>query len=233
MSRSTRMPPIPSAPGAVAHPAIHQVQPRDARPRDPPLLAVERPPFGRLVGAGHQIGRGRARLGLRDGDGRLVPLEHPGQVPALLRLGAVRDGAPTAPDLPSTTIRAVTPQTRAISSTTRSTSRSEPPDPPYSRGMASPMKPAATRSFTLSQGYSSSASQRAARSRNTPSASERARAPGAPAAPHQLEVHQMWMAWPRAASVASSAASESVGCAWMVWMISSSVASSVRPTANS
>src|ERR1700675_3986336 len=83
--------------------------------------------------------------------------------------------APTAPTLPSTTIRAVTPQTRAISSTTRSTSRTEPPDPPYSRGMASPMKPAATRSFTLSQGYASSASQRAARSRNTPSASVRAR----------------------------------------------------------
>src|SRR5439155_24038653 len=45
--------------------------------------------------------------------------------------------------------------------------------------------------------------------------------------------NQMWIAWPRAASVASSAASESVGCAWMVCIISSSVASSVRPTANS
>ena len=33
--------------------------------------------------------------------------------------------------------------------------------------------------------------------------------------------------------MASSAASESVGCAWMVCIISSSVASSVRPTANS
>ena len=32
----------------------------------------------------------------------------------------------------------------------------------------------------------------------------------------ELEIHQMWMAWPRAASVASSAASESVGWAWMV-----------------
>ena len=39
----------------------------------------------------------------------------------------------------------------------------------------------------------------------------------------------MWMAWPSAASVASSAASDSVGWAWMVCMISSSVASSVRP----
>src|SRR3989304_4490280 len=43
----------------------------------------------------------------------------------------------------------------------------------------------------------------------------------------------MCMAWPSAASVASSAASESVGWAWIVWMMSSSVASSVRPTANS
>ena len=43
----------------------------------------------------------------------------------------------------------------------------------------------------------------------------------------------MWMGWPSAASVASSAASDSVGWAWMVWTISSSVASRVRPTANS
>src|SRR6185436_1325091 len=45
--------------------------------------------------------------------------------------------------------------------------------------------------------------------------------------------HQMWMACPSAARVASSAASDSVGCAWIVWMSSSRVASSVRPTANS
>src|SRR5881296_2147067 len=44
---------------------------------------------------------------------------------------------------------------------------------------------------------------------------------------------QMWIAWPRAASVASRAASDKVGWAWIVWMISSSVASRVRPTANS
>src|SRR2546422_713182 len=44
---------------------------------------------------------------------------------------------------------------------------------------------------------------------------------------------QMWIAWPSAPSVASSAASDRVGWAWIVWMISSSVASSVRPTANS
>src|SRR5712691_10022143 len=41
--------------------------------------------------------------------------------------------------------------------------------------MVSPISPAATRSFTLSQGYSSAASQRAVRSRKTVSASSRAR----------------------------------------------------------
>src|SRR3989442_6731376 len=44
---------------------------------------------------------------------------------------------------------------------------------------------------------------------------------------------QMWIAWPSAASVASRAASDKVGWAWIVRMISSSVASSVRPSANS
>src|SRR5262245_21152999 len=51
----------------------------------------------------------------------------------------------------------------------------EAPGPPYGFGMVSPMKPALTRSLTLSQGYSSSASQRAARARKTESASSRAR----------------------------------------------------------
>src|SRR5258707_12481504 len=72
-------------------------------------------------------------------------------------------------------MRAVTPHTRAISSTTRRTSRIEAPAPPCSRGMVRPMKPARTRSFTLSQGYCSVASQPAARARKVPSASSRAR----------------------------------------------------------
>src|SRR5216110_3068398 len=71
-------------------------------------------------------------------------------------------------------MRAVTPQARATSSITRITSMMGVSPPPYSGGIVIPMKPAATRSFTLSHGYSSRSSQRAARSANTRSASSRA-----------------------------------------------------------
>src|SRR5262245_8917305 len=71
-------------------------------------------------------------------------------------------------------MRPVMPQARAISSTTSTTSSSGRSPPPWAAGTVMPMKPAATRSFTLSQGYSSRASQRAARSAKTESASSRA-----------------------------------------------------------
>src|SRR5438876_797725 len=71
-------------------------------------------------------------------------------------------------------MRAVTPHARAISSMTRITSSTGRSPPPYSRGIVIPMNPAATSSFTLSHGYSSRSSQRAARSANTRSASSRA-----------------------------------------------------------
>src|SRR5262245_5306671 len=67
------------------------------------------------------------------------------------------------------------PHARATSSMTRMTSSSARPPPPYAVGTVMPMKPAVTRSLTLSQGYCSVASQRAARSAKVPSARSRAR----------------------------------------------------------
>src|SRR5437764_4372418 len=72
-------------------------------------------------------------------------------------------------------MRPVMPQARAISSMTSTTSSSGRPPPPYAAGTVMPMNPAAARSFTLSHGYSSLASHRAARSANVRSASSRAR----------------------------------------------------------
>ena len=76
--------------GAVAHAAVDEIETRRARAGDPALLAAERPALRRLVGAGDEIGGGGARLGLGDGDGRLLAvLQHPREVATLLRLGAV------------------------------------------------------------------------------------------------------------------------------------------------
>src|SRR5688572_7377535 len=72
-------------------------------------------------------------------------------------------------------MRPVMPHARAISSMTRITSRIGRPPPPYDAGTVIAMKPAVARSFTLSQGYSSVASQRAARSAKAASARSRAR----------------------------------------------------------
>src|SRR5688500_3270379 len=72
-------------------------------------------------------------------------------------------------------MRADTPHARAISSITSTTSSRDRSAPPCSSGIVIPMKPAATRSLTLSQGYSSLASHRAARSAITESARSRAR----------------------------------------------------------
>ena len=60
--------------------------------------------------------------------------------------------AEMAPMLASTTMRAVTPQALAISSTTRTVSRKPRPWPPCSRGTVIPMKPASRSASTLSQG---------------------------------------------------------------------------------
>ena len=68
-----------------------------------------------------------------------------------------------APILPSTTIRAVTVQARAISSTTTATSRKSRPWPPHSTGTDIPMKPCSASRRTMSQGYSRSRSMAAAR----------------------------------------------------------------------
>ena len=68
------------------------------------------------------------------------------------------------------------PQTRATCSIARITSRRPRPWPPYATGMVMPMSPASTSCLMFSQGYSSRSSQRAARSRNSCSASARARA---------------------------------------------------------
>ena len=196
-----------------AHPAIHEVQPRDARPRDPPLLTVERPPFGSLVGAGHQIGGGRARLGLRDGDGRLVPFEHPGQVPTLLRLGAIRDERADRPDIaldddpgrdaadPGDLLDDQEHVEERASCSAVLPGNGEPHEAGRHQilhvvpGIFLVGVPACGALAKHPVGQCAGARlERLLRS-------------------IELEVHQMWIAWPRAASVASSAASESVGCA--------------------
>src|SRR5262245_14862590 len=83
--------------------------------------------------------------------------------------------APTGPRFESTRRRPVIPHVRATASMTRMTSSKERPCPPYSRGMAMPIRPSSTSVFTFSHGYSSRSSQPAARSRNSPSASVRPR----------------------------------------------------------
>ena len=53
-------------------------------PRQPPA-------FGRFIGASHEIGGRGPCFHLGDRDGGLLPFEHhPGEIPALLRFGAVR-----------------------------------------------------------------------------------------------------------------------------------------------
>src|SRR6266480_5105037 len=67
-----------------------------------------------------------------------------------------------APMLASTTIRPLTPQTCATSSTTRHASRKPRPGPPYAFGMVIPKNPASFSAFTFSQGYCSDRSTSAA-----------------------------------------------------------------------
>ena len=131
-------------------PAVHEVDARGPGAGDPSASRREaRSPRGLR----RRWSRDRSppippRAGL-DADGGFVALDHPRNTAPLLRLAPVRaQSAPTTPRLPSTTIRAVTPQTRAISSTTSSVSKDpHPPAPPYSRGMVVPTNRAATRSL--------------------------------------------------------------------------------------
>src|SRR5260370_930087 len=71
--------------------------------------------------------------------------------------------AEIAPILASTTIRPLTPQTCATSSTTRHASRKPRPGPPYAFGMVIPKNPASFSAFTFSHGYCSDRSTSAAR----------------------------------------------------------------------
>ncbi len=82
--------------GALAEARVDQIEPGGSRPGDVSLVSGEQPAFGRLRRARREVGRRRARVGLRDGDRGLLPLEHPREVPTLLRLGAV--GAQRADD---------------------------------------------------------------------------------------------------------------------------------------
>ena len=79
----------PLGAGPPAEAREDEVEPRRAGARDPALVAGEPVAAGRLLGARLEVGRRRARGGLADRDRRLVALEHPREVPALLRLGAV------------------------------------------------------------------------------------------------------------------------------------------------
>jgi hypothetical protein len=83
--------------------------------------------------------------------------------------------AEIAPILASTTIRPVTPQACAISSTTSAASRKPKPGPPYCLGMVIPKKPASVSALTLSQGYCSVRSVSAARGAMTSRAKAQAR----------------------------------------------------------
>ena len=78
---------VPPCP--VQHAGEDQMQPRHAAAGDPVLGAVQDIAVAILPRGGPHLGRGTARLGLRDADRGLVPRQHQRRAERLLRLGAV------------------------------------------------------------------------------------------------------------------------------------------------
>ena len=215
-----------------AHAAVDEVQARRPRARDPAFLPVERVALRRLVGARLEVGGGRAGLGLGDGDGRLVSLEHPGEVAALLRLRAVRgQGADHAEAPLDHDARRHATYPRDLFDDEKDV-EDRSPDPTVLPGNREAHEPGLDQVRDVVPGVLlGGIPARSALPEHAVGQLPGPR-PERLLPRTELEVHQTWIARPRAASVASSAASDSVGWAWIVWIISSSVASSVRPTAN-
>src|SRR6185436_21086084 len=75
----------------LAEARVHEIEPGGPRAGDPALVAGQPVARRRVIRARRHVGGRRAGGGLGDGDDRLLTLQHPGEVAALLRLGTVGD----------------------------------------------------------------------------------------------------------------------------------------------
>src|SRR5262245_24462226 len=76
---------------AVTEACVDQIEARGAGAGDPALAAGQAEARRGLIGARRHVGRRRAGGRLGDSDGRLLALQYPREVAALLRLRAIRD----------------------------------------------------------------------------------------------------------------------------------------------